>query len=313
MLDLKAEVTPAGVCAEAGRRIRPSARPRSLSADAARSADGAARRASATEHRAAPRAARASRDAARRDAPKRTTRGHRRAASPSRSTPDMAARIPARSAARHVREERHARDRAQAEAHDRRRAGHARDADARRRLLRAARRSACRRRGACRPTSSFRSTPTRSASRRRAARRCSRCPSTARPARRRAGSRRSENAADLIGGVNLDGKDPVLARTLLDLSQTAQISDSLKVGRHVLDGIGDAQRAAQAGGRAGRLRGAEGARHSVDPGRDGVHLQSRRGTEAAQRAPPAAVRRIDRATASSATSRAIRRSRVRDG
>ncbi|MBK6335233.1 MAG: N-acetylmuramoyl-L-alanine amidase [Betaproteobacteria bacterium] len=46
-----------------------------------------------------------------------------------------------------------------------------------------------------------------------------------------------ENAADLIGGVNLDVRDPVLARTLLDLSQAAQINDSLKVGRHVLDGI----------------------------------------------------------------------------
>jgi len=47
-----------------------------------------------------------------------------------------------------------------------------------------------------------------------------------------------ENAADLIGGVNLDVTDPVLARTLLDLSQTAQISDSLKVGQQVLEGIG---------------------------------------------------------------------------
>jgi N-acetylmuramoyl-L-alanine amidase len=47
-----------------------------------------------------------------------------------------------------------------------------------------------------------------------------------------------ENAADLIGGVNLDSRDPVLARTLLDLSQTAQITDSLKVGRNVLEGIG---------------------------------------------------------------------------
>jgi len=47
-----------------------------------------------------------------------------------------------------------------------------------------------------------------------------------------------ENAADLIGGVNLDVNDPGLARTLLDLSQTAQISDSLKVGRQILDGIG---------------------------------------------------------------------------
>jgi len=46
-----------------------------------------------------------------------------------------------------------------------------------------------------------------------------------------------ENAADLIGGVNLDRRDPVLARTLLDLSQTAQISDSLKVGQQVLNGI----------------------------------------------------------------------------
>jgi N-acetylmuramoyl-L-alanine amidase len=46
-----------------------------------------------------------------------------------------------------------------------------------------------------------------------------------------------ENAADLIGGVNLDVRDPVLARTLLDLSQAAQINDSLKVGRHVLEGI----------------------------------------------------------------------------
>jgi N-acetylmuramoyl-L-alanine amidase len=46
-----------------------------------------------------------------------------------------------------------------------------------------------------------------------------------------------ENQADLIGGVDLGRRDPVLARTLLDLSQTAQISDSLKVGRHVLDGL----------------------------------------------------------------------------
>jgi N-acetylmuramoyl-L-alanine amidase len=47
-----------------------------------------------------------------------------------------------------------------------------------------------------------------------------------------------ENAADLIGGVDLGARDPVLARTLLDLSQTAQISDSLKVGQEVLEGIG---------------------------------------------------------------------------
>ena len=47
-----------------------------------------------------------------------------------------------------------------------------------------------------------------------------------------------ENEADLIGGVNLDSRDRVLAQTLLDLSQSAQINDSLRVGRSVLDGIG---------------------------------------------------------------------------
>ncbi len=48
-----------------------------------------------------------------------------------------------------------------------------------------------------------------------------------------------ENQSDMIGGVNLSIKDPVLARTLLDLSQTATISDSLKLGRHVLAELGD--------------------------------------------------------------------------
>ncbi len=47
-----------------------------------------------------------------------------------------------------------------------------------------------------------------------------------------------ENSADLIGGVNLDVKDPHLARTLLDLSQTATLNDSLKLGRAVLGELG---------------------------------------------------------------------------
>ncbi len=47
-----------------------------------------------------------------------------------------------------------------------------------------------------------------------------------------------ENEADLIGGVNLAVKDPYLARTLLDLSQTATISDSLKLAKHVLRELG---------------------------------------------------------------------------
>jgi N-acetylmuramoyl-L-alanine amidase len=49
---------------------------------------------------------------------------------------------------------------------------------------------------------------------------------------------RQENASDLIGGVNLKTKDPYLAKTLLDLSQTATINDSLKLGRAVLAHLG---------------------------------------------------------------------------
>jgi len=49
---------------------------------------------------------------------------------------------------------------------------------------------------------------------------------------------KKENESDLIGGVSLNVKDPVLARTLLDLSQTATINDSLKLGKAVLGHIG---------------------------------------------------------------------------
>ncbi len=46
-----------------------------------------------------------------------------------------------------------------------------------------------------------------------------------------------ENAADLVGGMNT-AKDPALARALLDMSTTAQIKDSLKLGGEVLGQIG---------------------------------------------------------------------------
>lgn len=48
-----------------------------------------------------------------------------------------------------------------------------------------------------------------------------------------------ENDADLIGGVNIGGKDGHLARTLLDLSQTATINDSMRVGKAVLNQLGN--------------------------------------------------------------------------
>jgi len=46
-----------------------------------------------------------------------------------------------------------------------------------------------------------------------------------------------ENAADLIGGVNLGSHDKQVAKVLLDLSTTAQINDSLRLGAAFLDEI----------------------------------------------------------------------------
>nr|WP_315258858.1 N-acetylmuramoyl-L-alanine amidase [uncultured Duganella sp.] len=51
-----------------------------------------------------------------------------------------------------------------------------------------------------------------------------------------------ENAADAIGGVNLKNHDRQLASVLLDLSTTAQINDSMKLGRAVLGEIGGINR-----------------------------------------------------------------------
>ena len=50
---------------------------------------------------------------------------------------------------------------------------------------------------------------------------------------------KKENEADLIGGVNIDVKDAYLKQTLIDLAQTATIADSLKLGRVVLDELGE--------------------------------------------------------------------------
>ena len=45
---------------------------------------------------------------------------------------------------------------------------------------------------------------------------------------------KKENAADLVGGVSLKTKDATVHRALLDMSTTAQIKDSLKLGGAML-------------------------------------------------------------------------------
>ncbi|QDL56707.1 N-acetylmuramoyl-L-alanine amidase [Rhodoferax aquaticus] len=47
-----------------------------------------------------------------------------------------------------------------------------------------------------------------------------------------------ENKADLIGGLNVKAKDATVQRALLDMSTTAQINDSLKLGQSLLGAIG---------------------------------------------------------------------------
>jgi N-acetylmuramoyl-L-alanine amidase len=47
-----------------------------------------------------------------------------------------------------------------------------------------------------------------------------------------------ENEADLIGGVNLEGKDSHVKQTILDLYQTATIDYSLRLGNFVLKQLG---------------------------------------------------------------------------
>jgi N-acetylmuramoyl-L-alanine amidase len=49
---------------------------------------------------------------------------------------------------------------------------------------------------------------------------------------------KKENESDLIGGVALKGKDSYVTQTLLDLSQTATIDHSLRLGSSVLQRIG---------------------------------------------------------------------------
>ena len=49
---------------------------------------------------------------------------------------------------------------------------------------------------------------------------------------------RRENAADSVGGVNVKVKDAQVMRAMLDMSTTAQIKDSMKLGSEVLSRIG---------------------------------------------------------------------------
>ena len=120
-----------------------------------------------------------------------------------------------------------------------------------------------------------------------------------------------ENAADLVGGVNVDGQGrrPCM-RALLDMSTTAQIKDSLKLGGEVLGQIG----------KVGKLHkgSVEQAGFAVLKAPDipsilveiGVHLESRTRKRSCAIPTTAPSWSMRWRPASSATSRAIRRWRA---
>jgi N-acetylmuramoyl-L-alanine amidase len=49
---------------------------------------------------------------------------------------------------------------------------------------------------------------------------------------------KKENAADLVGGINMDSADATLSRAMLDMSTSAQIKDSMKLGEAMLGQLG---------------------------------------------------------------------------
>ena len=93
-----------------------------------------------------------------------------------------------------------------------------------------------------------------------------------------------ENASDLIGGVSLADKDQLLARVLLDLSQSAALSASTAAGQRLIRRMSAVTAMRRREVQAGAVSRAEVAGHPVGARRDGLHLQPARGSVAAQRA-----------------------------
>ena len=83
-----------------------------------------------------------------------------------------------------------------------------------------------------------------------------------------------ENAADLIGGVSLGDKDPMLRSVLLDLSQNASLSSSIEVADEILDEMARVGTVRRRQVMQAPFMVLEIARCPVRADRDGIHLQS---------------------------------------
>ena len=283
-------------------------------ADAARPADGAARR----RPRRAPRAPRARRrsadNAGRRQRAARAARACRReAAHHHRHRPGPWRRGSRRDRPpRHLREARRAGHRAQAQGAARRASPACARCSPATTTISCRSRSACRRRARCRRTCSSRSMPTHSPR-----------PTAHGSSVFALSEHGATSAAAALAGAAREpvrpdrrgqSRTPAIRSSsapLLDMSQTAQISDSLRVGRSVLDGIGavnalhkgSVEQAGFAVLKAPDIPSILVETAFISNPDEELKLQQRRAAEP--------VRRPRSAPASSATSRRIRRSPAR--
>ena len=97
-----------------------------------------------------------------------------------------------------------------------------------------------------------------------------------------------ENAADSVGGVNVKGvKDAQVMRAMLDMSTTAQIKDSMRVGSEVLSRMGKVGKLHRGQVEQASFAVLKASGDPVDPRRDGVHLEpAGRGQAARSGLPP---------------------------
>ena len=88
---------------------------------------------------------------------------------------------------------------------------------------------------------------------------------------------KKENESDLIGGVALQTKDDHVRRTILDLSQSATIDHSLRLGSSVLKQLGGVNDLHKPRVEQASFAVLTAPRRALDPRRDRLHLESGRG------------------------------------
>ena len=95
----------------------------------------------------------------------------------------------------------------------------------------------------------------------------------------------------MIGGVKLNVKDKYLAHTLFDLTQTATIADSLKIGKQMLRQLGEINRLHRNEVEQAGFAVLKGAGYSVRAGGNRLYQQSGGRSQADQFQPSGQDRR----------------------